>query len=88
MRQHLSCKMRLRYYKYVVLSWLHRQARKLNVTDGGFCCGADGPCFRIGTRRRQNTAYCDDERNWIIACPECFEAIEERWRDLWSDMSR
>ena len=39
-------------------------------------------------RRRLNTAYADDEQNWLISCPDCFEQTvyqyEEMWADYWS----
>jgi hypothetical protein len=28
---------------------------------------------------RQNTQYADDYRNYIIACPDCFEEIQAEW---------
>lgn len=85
MKQYLRCKLRLRYYIYVVKSRLHVVLCYMGLP---LCHGADGPCFHYGKLRRQSTAYCDDELNWIVACPDCFEAIEEQWKDLWSDISR
>ena len=35
------------------------------------CHGAEGPCFRFGKRRRQNTAYADDKLNWTFLCEDC-----------------
>lgn len=56
--------------------------RKTNIP---ICHGADGPCFRKGKRRRQNTAYCDDELNWVFFCDKCQEMNEEYWAERWSD---
>lgn len=67
---------------YRIKLWLHRVLRR---TELPICCGAEGPCFRKGKRRRQNTAYCDDNRNWVIACDNCMETIQERWTEMWRD---
>lgn len=43
-------------------------------------------CKKDGARRRrQNTAYCEDERNYIIACDKCAEEINEHWDDQWAE---
>ena len=34
-------------------------------------------------RRRQSTAYVDEESNWVTVCNDCFEEIEECWKELW-----
>lgn len=61
--------------------WLHDKLRdRLSL-----CCGAEGPCFRKGRRQRQNTSYCDDERNWVIACDPCMETIQEHWNEMWAE---
>ena len=49
------------------------------------CTGMGSPCEREGKRRRQNTRYVDDERNWVVMCDECFDENERYWRDMWSD---
>lgn len=36
-------------------------------------------------RRRQNTKYAQEERNWVVACEECFKEIEEYWAEMWED---
>ena len=36
-------------------------------------------------RRRQNTAYVDDEMNYVRVCLECFLEIQEHWKDAWED---
>lgn len=51
----------------------------------GYCpmCG----CWfcRGVKRRRQNTAYEDEESNYVTVCPTCFEEIEEYWDERWAD---
>jgi hypothetical protein len=49
------------------------------------CCqGIDGPCDNDSPKwRRQNTRYQNELDNWINACDECFEYIEEEWAALW-----
>lgn len=36
-------------------------------------------------RRRQNTSYENERRNWVTCCKDCFEEIEEQWADQWAD---
>ena len=36
-------------------------------------------------RRRQNTAYEDDESNFVVACKNCFEEIQEYWAERWAE---
>ena len=45
------------------------------------CCHA----FSRVDRRRLNTAYVDDERNYLESCRDCFEAEVEHYADLWAD---
>lgn len=47
----------------------------------GYLCG----CGRRAELRRQNTAYAEDNSNWVIACDECFEEIQEYWADRWAE---
>jgi len=50
------------------------------------CRGFDGPCDRMDAKlQRQNTAYVDDSRNWVTLCPECMEACDKHWKDMWDD---
>ena len=41
-------------------------------------------------RRRQNTAYADEESNWITCCKHQYEEIQEylaeRWADYYGDL--
>jgi hypothetical protein len=36
-------------------------------------------------KRRQNTAYVDDDRNFAVLCDECQKKTNEYWRDQWND---
>lgn len=50
------------------------------------CHGHFGPCeSKNATRQRQNTAYNDDERNWVTLCPECAKANDEHWAEMWRE---
>jgi len=41
-------------------------------------------CNALGAvKRRQNTAYVDDELNWKTLCPECQEENDKHWKDMW-----
>lgn len=49
------------------------------------------PCchrFRRVERRRLNTAYNDDERNFMVSCDFCYEDAVEHYKDLWEDYYR
>jgi len=43
-------------------------------------CGKKG-----AKRRRQNTAYADDERNFATLCEKCQEEATEHWNNMWND---
>lgn len=48
------------------------------------CEGWDGPCeSKNATCQRQNTQYVDDQYNWVTLCPQCMEANDEYWADMW-----
>lgn len=69
-----------------MIRWLRWIVAKLRGETGIQCHGVDGPCPSLNARRqRQNTAYVDDEHNWIVMCPECAEANAEYWEDMWRD---
>ena len=36
-------------------------------------------------KRRQRTAYADDEKNWRTLCPKCQEENDEYWNEMWDD---
>lgn len=51
------------------------------------CCqGVDDPCDGIPAWRRQNTAYCDEIKNWVNMCDSCFAYTEQQWKEQWSDL--
>ena len=50
-----------------------------------FCKGFYGPCFRKGYKRRQATAYVDDNSNWTFLCDRCSEENNKHWYDQWND---
>ena len=39
-------------------------------------------------KRRLNTAYVDDKKNWLVSCESCFEErvaeYQEMWDEYWS----
>lgn len=43
-------------------------------------CGAQD-----AKRRRQNTQYCDDDRNYATLCPDCQLENDRYWADMWAD---
>ena len=46
-----------------------------------------GHCKRLGffKKKRINTAYCDDRKNYVRECPECFAATIDYYETLWSE---
>jgi len=67
---------------YWKIGKFHRFCRSIGIP---FCTGAEGPCFRIGKRRRRNTAYVNDEDNWVFQCDKCFKREQEYWKDMWHE---
>lgn len=74
---------RLRYCWYRLKRFVHAYlTRGLHLP---LCHGVSEPCFRLGKRRRQMTAYCKDEMNWVFVCPTCLYDINEHWKDMWDE---
>ena len=38
-------------------------------------------------KRRQMTQYCDDEKNYLVSCDECFEEDCEYWQERYDDLN-
>jgi hypothetical protein len=55
------------------------------LKDGDTCQSCN---IKPGRIRRQNTQYYIDSSNWILACDECFEKIQEHWSDMWTEYYR
>lgn len=36
-------------------------------------------------RREQNTRYVKEEMNFVTSCKECFDEIQEFWKEQWED---
>lgn len=48
------------------------------------CEGWECPCDRQDAERiRMNTAYCDEEKNFRILCPECKKECDAFWEEEW-----
>ena len=45
-------------------------------------------CGKFGfmRRRRMNTAYVEDEKNWTRCCDDCFEEICDHYTDMWKSI--
>jgi len=43
-------------------------------------CGKNG-----AQRRRQNSAYVDDNKNFATLCDDCQEDANEYWQERWND---
>ena len=49
-------------------------------------CPQCGRWFRYTRKkRRRNTAYCEDELNWLYSCRECYEYDCDYFEELWKD---
>lgn len=45
-------------------------------------------CKREGEdikKRRKNSAYVDDNRNYTVSCLSCYEETVEYYSDMWAD---
>jgi len=36
-------------------------------------------------RRRMNTQFCDDDKNFLTSCEDCAEATMDYYAELWSE---
>jgi len=80
--KHMSLKWKIGYYWQRLAVWFHKRLQK----PFGLCKGGPSyPCFKKGKRQRQNTAYHEDESNWIFVCDKCLEEINEYWTGMWQD---
>jgi hypothetical protein len=57
----------------------------LNFLLGRKQCEKCGEFSRKVKRRHQNTRYVDDESNYVTVCDQCFEEIEEYWKERWAE---
>lgn len=52
------------------------------------CRGFDGPCFRWGRTTHRGTTYADQDRNWKVLCPDCADAEQAHWEEMWTNYWR
>lgn len=72
--------------KYAMLIYrLKRRIHQMLIKILPLCHGHVGPCFKIGKRRRQNTQYVDDSKNWVFLCDDCMRQNDEHWDEMWDD---
>lgn len=48
------------------------------------CHGYQGPCFKLGKTRDQNTAYVNSD-NTHFMCENCSDACNADWQEQWDD---
>lgn len=36
-------------------------------------------------RRRMNTAYVEEESNYITCCLSCFDGVQDHWNERWAE---
>ena len=64
----------------------YEMRQKPEITERLQCTGFDRTCgSHKAKRRRQNTQYADEERNWVVMCNECFAENEKYWSQEWAD---
>lgn len=83
-----QCKIATFYDKMTRLYWkiivfLHRTFHKLRLP---ICEGYEGPCFKLGKRRRLCTRYIEERRNWTHQCQDCYDGTNEYYLDLMKDV--
>ncbi len=67
---------------WMILVYLHRFLTWCRLP---VCEGFQGPCFKLGERKRQNTQYHDSKLNWTTQCPVCFKAEWDAWQERWDE---
>lgn len=55
----------------------------LSLIDIPVCQGIDGECLKRGYLFRQNTAYLNEDSNWVYVCPDCIKEINSYWDERW-----
>ena len=65
-----------------------KRAAELMLINDGKCIGFEESCQNIGTFRRQNTAYVNDDLNWMYLCDDCQKVASEYWKRMWDDYYR
>lgn len=55
----------------------------------GYCVGC-GKYFKYPIKRRLNTAFIEEELNWICSCKDCYEEEVAYYKEMWLEyyMSR
>lgn len=76
---------KLQHQKYKIQVKIWKFLRFIKVP---LCRGYNDICFNIGKKRRQRTAYVDDELNWIFLCNDCMKYNQEYWNEMWNDYYR
>jgi hypothetical protein len=36
-------------------------------------------------KRKMNTAYVNEEENYLTSCNKCFDSIEQHWKEMWEN---
>ncbi len=70
---------------YFKVCWVKGKLHRLLQKVFPLCDGFKGPCFKLGERRRQRTAYHEDDLNWVFLCDKCAEINQEHWDEMWSE---
>ena len=67
-----------------IIRILSDQGKRKRVEEGTKCqlCGKEGKDVE---RRRQLTAYPEDEFNWATLCAVCQEETDDYWIELWNE---
>lgn len=67
---------------YIIAAYGKRLAGTQVDSDATTChCGST----KQVAKRRLNTAYADDERNWYTSCVDCYIEAYEQFKEQWED---
>lgn len=59
---------------------------KLKEPEHSGICPGECQSFKTTIKmRRMNTAYVDEDLNYIECCNECFEEVQAHWKDMWDE---
>lgn len=72
---------------YSVHTNIGSDAKYLMVPPLASCQGFINPCTNKGEWRKQNTAYHDDDKNWVFMCDKCALENDEYWAEEWRSIS-
>lgn len=68
---------------------MYLASRGIQLLDSDTTSGVCPRCEQMKeniAKRRLNTMYDDDSRNWLESCAECWDETIEYYRYLWAEL--